>query len=132
MLISDVARLSGVSAKALRYYEDIGLIEPPERSTSGYRNYDDDVLPRLAFIKSAQAIGLTLGEIRGIIGLREGGQIPCGHVLDLLRARTSDIDRKIEELRTLQGELNRLVARARRLNPQNCDPLRVCHLIGSA
>lgn len=132
MLISDVARLSGVSDKALRYYEDIGLIEPPERSASGYRNYDDGVLPRLAFIKSAQALGLTLGEIRGIIGLREGGQIPCGHVLDLLRARASDIDRKIEELRTLQGELNRLVAQARRLNPEKCDPLRVCHLIGSA
>ena len=61
MLILKVARLSGVSDKALRYYEDIGLTDPPERSTSGYRIDADGVLPRLGFMKSAQALGFTLG-----------------------------------------------------------------------
>ena len=66
MLIGEVARRSGVSAKTLRYYEDIGLIDAPARSASGYRDYESDVLDRLGFIRSAQAIGLSLGEIRSI------------------------------------------------------------------
>lgn len=132
MLIGEVARRSGVAAKTLRYYEDIGLVDPPARTSSGYRRYDETVLDRLVFIRSAQALGLTLGEIRGIVSLRDEGQVPCGHVLDLVRARSSEIDRTIDELRVLQHELARLVERAERLDPADCDPRRVCHLIGDA
>ena len=63
---------------------------------------------------------------------RDEGQVPCGHVLDLVRARSSEIDRTIDELRVLQHELARLVERAERLDPADCDPRRVCHLIGDA
>lgn len=130
MLIGEVARRSGISTKTLRYYEDIGLLDEPARSASGYRHFEDGVLDRLAFIRSAQALGLTLGEIRGIVGLRDNGDTPCGHVLDLLRARASDIDRTIRELQALQAELRRLVDRAETLDAAACDPRRVCHLIG--
>lgn len=130
MLISEVARRSGVSAKTLRYYEDIALLDPPDRSTSGYRDYDESTLDRLAFIRSAQALGLSLGEIRSVVALRDEGETPCGHVLDLLRSRTAEIDRTIRELRGLKAELGRLVARAERLDPADCDASRVCHLIG--
>lgn len=130
MLIGEVARRSGVPAKTLRYYEEIGLLAPPPRSPSGYREFDDGVLDRLTFIRSAQAIALSLGEIRGIVSLRDDGEIPCGHVLDLLHARWTDIDRTISELRALQGELEGLVERARGLDPTDCKPRRICHLIG--
>jgi DNA-binding transcriptional MerR regulator len=130
MLIGEVARRSGVSAKTLRYYEDIGLVDPPDRHPSGYRDYSDDVLDRLAFIRSAQAVGLSLGEIRGVIALRDDGQAPCGHVLDLLRARSRDVARTIAELRLLKAELERLVERAATLDPADCAPGKVCHLIG--
>ncbi|HVM07965.1 MAG TPA: heavy metal-responsive transcriptional regulator [Acidimicrobiales bacterium] len=131
MLISDVARRSGVPAKTLRYYEDIGLVDAPPRSSSGYRVYDEGVLERLRFIRSAQALGLTLGEIRSVIALREGGETPCGRVLELLRDRAADIDRTIRELRALQADLNQLVTRAEHLSPSDCDPRGVCHLIGA-
>lgn len=132
MRIGDLARRSGVTAKTIRYYEDIGLVEPPERTPSGYRDYEPAALERLAFIRGAQAIGLSLGEIRSIIALRDDGQTPCGHVLDLLRHRADELDRRIAELQSLRGELRRLVDRAEGLDPADCDPGRVCHLIGQA
>lgn len=130
LLIGEVARRSGVNAKTLRYYEGIGLLAPPVRAPSGYRDYDEEVLDRLRFIRSAQAVGLSLGEIRSVIALRDEGQPPCGHVLELLRARAEALERTIAQLKTLRHELDRLVERAAHLDPEDCDPRRVCHLIG--
>ena len=130
MRIGELASRSGTSPKTIRYYEDIGLIPEPRRSASGYRAYDDSALDRLAFVRAAQAVGLSLGEIRSITALRDGGQTPCGHVLDLLRTRSAELDRRIAELRSLRGELHRLVQRAEGLDPSDCDPRRICHLIG--
>lgn len=130
MLIGDVAQRSGLSAKALRYYESVGLIEPAGRTPAGYRTYDDTVLERLAFIRSAQALGLTLGEIRGVMTLRDTGIVPCAHVVELLRERAEDVERTLRELRELQGELRRLVDGAALLDPAACSPERVCHVIG--
>ena len=130
MRIGELAVRSAVSTKTIRYYEDIGLIPPPARLVSGYRDYEPATVDRLAFIRAAQAVGLTLGEIRGIVALRDEGLTPCGHVLELLRARSAELDRRIAELRALRGELKRLVARAEVLDPADCDPERICHLVG--
>lgn len=129
MQIGKLASLSGVSTKTIRYYEGIGLVPAPQRSASGYRDYDESALDRLGFIRAAQAVGLSLGEIRGIVALRDGGDTPCGHVLDLLRARSAELDRRIAELRSLRGELHRLVERAESLDPADCDPRGICHII---
>lgn len=131
MLIGDAARRSGVPPKTLRYYEDIGLIDAPERSTSGYRDYDEQVLERLAFIRSSQALGLSLSEIRGIIALRDGGETPCSHVLDLVQRRSSKIDQTIRDLKALKADLGQLLERSQHLDPADCDPSRVCHLIAT-
>lgn len=130
MLIGEIAHRSGIPAKTLRYYEEIGVLDPPARTSSGYRVYEEDVLGRLEFIRAAQAVGLSLGEIRGIVALRDAGQAPCGHVLELLRARSTEIDQTIDGLRRLQRQLTQLVERARGLDPAGCDPQRVCHLLG--
>jgi DNA-binding transcriptional MerR regulator len=130
MRIGEVAARSGVAAKTIRYYEAIGVLPRPERSPSGYRDYAASVLDRLAFVRASQAVGLSLGEIRGIVALRDEGETPCGHVLDLLRVRAADLDRRIAELQSLRGELRRLVARAEGLDPADCDPGRICHLVG--
>jgi DNA-binding transcriptional MerR regulator len=129
MRIGELAAVSGVPPKTIRYYEDIGVLDPPARMPSGYRDYTPEATNRLAFIRSAQAVGLTLGEIRGIVALRDRGTTPCGHVLDLITARAADLDRRISELQRLRTELSRLVARAEHLDPADCDPRRVCHLI---
>ena len=107
-----------------------GILDPPDRTASGYRNYDATAADRLGFIRAAQASGLTLGEIRSIVALRDRGVTPCGHVLQLLTARAAELDRRIAELRRLRGELRRLVERGEDLDPADCDPRRVCHLLG--
>lgn len=132
MLIGEVSERSGVPAKTLRYYEQAGLLPVASRTASGYRVFGDEVLERLVFIRSAQSVGLTLGEIRGIVALRENGEVPCEHVFDLLRSRANDIEETIRRLRVLEVELNRLLDRAGRLDPKDCGPGRVCHLIAGS
>jgi DNA-binding transcriptional MerR regulator len=130
MRIGELAQRSGIPAKTIRYYEDIAVLAPPPRSPAGYRIYDDGVLDRLAFVRAAQAVGLTLGEIREIVALRDRGEVPCGHVLELIRSRAHELDQRIAELQRLRSDLGRLAHRAQRLDPADCDPKRVCHLIG--
>jgi MerR family transcriptional regulator, copper efflux regulator len=130
VLIGELATATGVPTKTIRYYESVGLLDPPHRTASGYRNYDANATDRLAFIRAAQAAGLTLGEIRSIVALRDRGVTPCGHVVELLTARAAELDRRIAELRQLRGELHRLVERGKHLDPADCDPRRVCHLLG--
>jgi DNA-binding transcriptional MerR regulator len=131
MLIGEVADRSGLPAKTIRYYESIGLVPAPARAPNGYRSYDDEILTRLAFIRAAHSSGLTLGEIRGVIAFRDRGETPCEHVRELIDQRTAEIDRRIAELQHLRADLTRLAQRARRLDPADCDPASVCHIIAS-
>jgi MerR family transcriptional regulator, copper efflux regulator len=127
--IGELADRSGVAVKTIRYYEDIGVLDPPQRTSSGYRDYEHPAIDRLAFIRAAQAVGLTLGEIRQVVALREHGQTPCTHVVALLDRRADEIGQRIAELQHLQGDLRRLAAEAQDLDPADCDPQRVCHVI---
>jgi len=130
--ISDLADQAGVTTKTLRYYERIGVLPAPSRSPSGYRDYRPDVLERLGFIRAGQAVGLSLGEIRQVVALRDRGETPCDHVYRLLQRRTADLDERIDELQALRRDLRALTKRARRLDPADCDPGGVCHLITSS
>lgn len=129
MQIGELSARSGVPAKTIRYYEDIGVIPPPRRSPSGYRQFDQAALDRLAFVRAARAVGLSLGEIRGVVALRDGGETPCAYVVELLVSRSAELDRRIAEMRGLRGELHRLVDRAQGLDPAECDPRAVCHVV---
>jgi len=130
MRIGELAEQAGISTKAIRYYEQIGILAPPARTSSGYRAYDQAVLSRLGFVCAAQALGLTLGEIRQIIAFRDQGTAPCGHVATLLQQRAAELGARIAQLQQLRGELDQLAQRARSLDPQQCPPERVCHIIG--
>jgi MerR family copper efflux transcriptional regulator len=129
MRIGELGEQAGISTKAIRYYEQIGILTPPARTPSGYRSYDPSALGRLGFVRAAQAVGLTLGEIRQIIAFRDNGQAPCAHVTDLLQRRTAELDARIAELQQLRGELRQLAQRAATLDPEQCPPERVCHII---
>jgi DNA-binding transcriptional MerR regulator len=102
---------------------------PPARSANGYRDYDAAVVDRLAFIRAAQASGLTLAEIRTVVAIRDRGEVPCEHVRALIDQRTAEIDRRMTELRQLREDLARLADRARHLDPADCDPTAVCHIM---
>jgi MerR family copper efflux transcriptional regulator len=129
MRIGELAEQAGISTKAIRYYEQIGILAPPARTASGYRAYNQTAVERLGFVRAAQAVGLTLGEIRQIIAFRDNGQAPCAHVTDLLQRRTAELDARIAQLRQLRGELRQLADRAATLAPEHCPPERVCHII---
>jgi MerR family copper efflux transcriptional regulator len=129
MRIGELAEHAGMSTKAIRYYEQIGILTPPARTSSGYRAYDKAAIGRLGFVRAAQAVDLTLGEIRQIIAFRDDGQAPCAHVTDLLQRHADDLDARIRELQQLRGELRQLAERATTLDPEHCPPERVCHII---
>jgi MerR family copper efflux transcriptional regulator len=129
MRIGELAEQAGISTKAIRYYEQVGILTPPARTPSGYRSYDDTALGRLSFVRAAQALGLTLGEIRQVIAFRDDGQAPCAHVNELLQRHAADLEVRIRELQQLRGELRQLAERATTLDPEQCPPERVCHII---
>lgn len=129
MLIGELAQRAGLSTKALRYYEDIGLLAEPERTPSGYRDYAPEALDVLRFVRAAQAVGLTLGEIREILAYRDRGETPCAHVVALIRRRAAEVDEQITQLQRMQTDLRRLERRARALRPEDCAPADVCHVI---
>lgn len=82
MRIGEVAAASGVTTKALRFYEERGLLPQADRATNGYRDYPEDTIVRLEFIRRSQVAGLTLAEILDILQIRDAGTAPCGHVRD--------------------------------------------------
>jgi DNA-binding transcriptional MerR regulator len=112
MRIGELAGQLGVTTKAIRFYERIGLLPDPPRTSSGYRSYEEADVDRLVFIKTAQRLGLTLDEIKEIIAFRDRGEQPCGYVADVLQRQVTDLDRRIREMRALRDELRRLQARA--------------------
>lgn len=77
---------------------------------------------RLAFIRAAQVIGLTLAEVRRVLGVCDAGEAPCRVVTDLIDHRHADVKARIAELRRLECELAALRARAAKLRPRDCDP----------
>src|SRR5918994_1307477 len=129
MRIGELAERAGISTKAIRYYEQVGILAAPPRTASGYRSYDEAALGRLGFVRAAQAVGLTLGEIRQVTAFRDNGQAPCAHVTDLLHRHAADLDRRIRELQQLRGELRQLAERATTLDPEHCPAEQVCHII---
>jgi MerR family copper efflux transcriptional regulator len=127
--IGELARRAGTTTKTLRFYEQAGLLPEPERTPSGYRDYDKGVLDRLAFVKAAQAAGLSLAEIREVIAVRDDTGPPCEHVVALLDAHAADLDARIAELTALRVDVGRLRERTRLLDPAACSPGPVCHVI---
>jgi DNA-binding transcriptional MerR regulator len=131
MKIGELARQSGLATTALRYYEKAGLLPRSRRTSSGYRTYDGDVVSRLAFIRAAQAVGLTVAEIREIVGIRDAGMAPCAHVLELLDRRRAEVQSRIRELQQLERDLSRLSEHGAGVDPSECDPAGVCKVIPS-
>jgi MerR family transcriptional regulator, copper efflux regulator len=127
--IGELADRAGVSAKAIRYYERIGVLPPAARTGSGYRSYEEAAVARLRFIRAAQAVGLRLGEIRGVMAFRDRGEPPCDHVRALIERRSAELSARIAELERLRADLDRLAERARALDPADCHPESVCHVI---
>jgi DNA-binding transcriptional MerR regulator len=120
MKIGEVAGRARVPAKTIRFWEDQRLLPPPDRTPAGYRDYGPAILERLAFIRQAQASGLTLAAIRQVLEVRDGGQPPCVHVTGLIARRLAEVEARLAELTRARDQLAALAARAAAQDPADC------------
>jgi MerR family transcriptional regulator, copper efflux regulator len=105
LLIGEVARRAGVSTPTTRYYEELGLLAPPARSSSGYRRYSERVLEDVRFIRKAQVLGFSLDEIAEILTLSRSGKSACVRVLSLAQQHLAALDERIEQLHAFREQL---------------------------
>lgn len=108
MTIGELASRAGVNVQTVRYYERRGILREPERTASGYRQYRPDALARLRFVKGAQELGFTLGEIGDLLDLRVEDPRSCAVVAERTRSKLADVRRKIRELQRMESVLERL------------------------
>lgn len=128
--ISDLAQQSGVASSAIRYYEEIGLLPPAERTDNGYRVYDKHDVERLRFIQRAKHLDFSLDEIREIMHLREQGEAPCAFVINQINTKVTEVERKIAQLNQLKRELNQLQTEIAQLPTEEVEAKHcVCHII---
>ncbi len=130
MRIGQLADSIGMTTEAIRYYEKVGLLASPERTDAGYRIYNSATLERLRFIRSAQTVGFTLGEIGEILALRDNGETPCNHVRGLIASHAADLERRIQDLRIMQLDLQRL-AEVAASEPEPGHQASHCHILES-
>jgi MerR family copper efflux transcriptional regulator len=106
--IGDVARLAEVSIDAVRFYEREGLLGRVRRSSAGQRQYDEEVVRRLGFVRRATALGFSLAEVKSLLSLRVSSRVPCDRVRERAMTKLADIDRRIAELQEMRDALARL------------------------
>jgi len=106
--IGELATKSGVTRDTLRYYERLGLLPPPQRTSGGFRVYPAPTLDRLRFIRQAQTLGLTLHEIGALVSFqtRADGLGRCREVRDLLRLKLDDFETRLAELQEFRNTLS--------------------------
>ncbi|SFU02504.1 Cu(I)-responsive transcriptional regulator [Sedimentitalea nanhaiensis] len=109
MNIGEVASKTGLPAKTIRYYEDIGLIRPA-RDTNGYRAFDDTDCHKLAFVGRARALGFSIQDCRTLLALYEDDSRASADVKRVALAQLDQIDRKLSELQGMRDTLSRLVS----------------------
>lgn len=107
--IGQLARATGVRIDTIRYYERERLLAAPERRTSGYRQYDDAAVARLAFIRDAKELGFTLAEIRELLRLWFDSSSRCEHVRELATRKVAEIESKLASLQAMRRTLKKVL-----------------------
>lgn len=108
MNIGDVAQASGLPAKTIRYYEEIGLIRPA-RGDNSYRSFSETDLHKLRFLCRSRALGFSIEDCRALLALYEDDQRASAEVRQIARRHLTEIERKIADLNALAGTLTHLV-----------------------
>ena len=128
--IGELAEQTGVGARTIRYYEQIGLLPCPKRSPNGYRCYSQEDASRLQFIRRARALDFALDEIREILAFRDRQEAPCLYVLHTIDLKISQVEHRIADLERLKRDLEELRQAATGLSVDDVEwKACVCHLI---
>ena len=105
MQIGRVAERSGVPAKTIRYYEEIGLISKPERTASGYRAYDKQDVDILRFVSRARSLGFSIKDVRNLLALYDDRDRASADVKNIALEHVGEIERKMAELDSIRRTL---------------------------
>lgn len=101
----ELAQRTGSNLETIRYYEKIGLLPEPPRSSSDYRIYDETHVRRLRFVMRGRQLGFTIEEIRNLLGLVDGRRQTCAEVRNMTEHHLNDIRGKIADLRRIENIL---------------------------
>lgn len=110
MTIGLLSKAAGVKVTTIRYYESIGLMGTPDRSESGQRQYGDDAVQRLSFIRHARDLGFPMEAIRDLIDLQTEPDQDCAAVDTIARHQLADVRKRLNQLEALEAELKRMIA----------------------
>ncbi len=123
--IGEMSRRSGVKVPTIRYYEQMGLIDAPERSAGNQRRYTRKELDRLTFIRHARDLGLSLEAIRELVRLSEHPDMPCAEAHVIATAHLAAIRERIARLKRLEKELTRIEAACHADHVGDCNIIQV-------
>ena len=121
--IGQLARLSGAGVEKIRYYEREGLICAPPRLASGYRQYPEETVSRLRFIRHAKALGFSLKDIKELLELRVKPGTTCADVRTRAEVKIADVRTKLDMLRQMEQALVKLTATCRGRGPVSECPI---------
>lgn len=120
MNIGEASAASGVSAKMIRYYEEIGLISPAGRTASNYRVYDSDSVNRLRFVRRSRNLGFSLEETERLLKLWDDKERASAEVKALALAHVEELEGKIAEMQAMRDTLAHLAERCQGNDRPNC------------
>ena len=120
MNIGRAAEAAGLPVKTVRYYADIGLVEAPDRSETGYRRYDEAAVRKLAFVRRARDFGFSIEECRELLSLYEDQSRSSSDVRRIAQAHLEEIEEKQRQLAALHDELAHLVKACRGDDRPDC------------
>ena len=130
--IGSLSKHTSTNIETIRYYERIGLLPAPARSSGGYRLYETGHLKRLNFIRRARILGFSIGEVRTLLRLADERRRPCAEVRVVAEAHLKDVRTKIEDLRRMERVLKATVARCAEGRRSDCPVIEALYRNGSA
>lgn len=107
--IGALAERTDCKVQTIRYYEQIGLMPPPERNAGNQRRYTASAIQRLTFIRHARDFGFTVEAIRELLEMSDQPDMPCDHVDALAKRHLQEVETKLARLSTLRDELRRMI-----------------------
>lgn len=103
--IGKVAKATGLSVDAIRFYQRIGLMRSPPRTDGGYRIFADSDIEELQFIAKAQQLGFSLSEVKDLVSLHRRATRACPEVRDLIDRKLREVQKKIDHLQSFEAQL---------------------------
>ena len=123
LTIGKIAHLAGVGVETVRFYERQGLIPQPPRRESGYRQYPDETVSRIRFIRRAKELGFSLKEIKELLALRIDPETSCQDILERAKGKIAEIDKKVHTLQRMKRALVKLTGACRGRRPVSKCPI---------